>query len=156
MREAFLNYRIDNEGSSVKSGAKVFCVCDEYSSFEDFISSRPERFNAFKYILPVKKYETYLWNYNRLDGSLRAEFLKKMSEEFASAQERGLLDEKLFADVEWRELQMVINSPDSLHGKDLTVVPSVLNPYDHQKTRCVNGEISAAYLFAWRLKHAFR
>ena len=41
-RRAFLHYRIDNENSSVKSGAKVFCVCDflkqmrkEFKVYED-------------------------------------------------------------------------------------------------------------------------
>ena len=76
MREAFLNYRIDNESSSVKSGAKVFCVSDEYASLEDFLFHYPEKASAFRHMIPAKKYETYLWNYNRLDDSLKQDFLK--------------------------------------------------------------------------------
>ncbi|WP_172136048.1 glycosyltransferase [Adlercreutzia sp. ZJ473] len=156
MREAFLNYRIDNANSSVKSGAKVFCVCDEYESFEEFLSARPERSEAFRKMVVAKKYETYLWNYNRLDNALKPEFLEKMTEEFSEAEEKNALDQSLFSPVEWNELQAVISNPEALSGKALTVVPPALDPGEHEKTRYANGEITFFQLLAWKIKHALR
>ena len=156
MREAFLNYRIDNEQSSVKSGAKVFCVCDEYAEFESFIASHPHRAEAFKTMIPVKKYETYLWNYNRLDDSLKPSFLERMTQEFSEAARNNCLDKKLFAPVEWDELMAVISNPESLKGKNLTVIPPNFNVPEHQKTRYINNEISGVRLIASRVKHTIK
>lgn len=155
MREAFLNYRIDNESSSVKSGAKVFCVSDEYASLDDFLSHRPKRAAAFRYIIPAKKYETYLWNYNRLDDRLKPAFLELMTKEFSDANARGDLDEKHFAPIEWTELHEVIFNPEHLAGKTLTVAPCNLNALEHKKTLRANNEISGLHLIAWRIKHLF-
>ena len=155
MREAFLNYRIDNAGSSVKSGAKVFCVCDEYASFEEFVSKRPDRARAFRFMIPAKKYETYLWNYNRLDSSLKAEFLFRMTEEFARYDNEGNLDKALFTDEEWCDLQAVIADPDSVLGSSLTVSAPRFDELSHRQTLCVNGEMSHVRYIAWRLKHVF-
>lgn len=155
VREAYLNYRIDNEGSSVKSGAKVFCVSDEYASFEEFLSRYPEKTEAFRFIIPVKKYETYLWNYNRLDESLKPGFLELMTKEFGEAQTKNNLDEKLFSPLEWAELQAIISDPESLKGKTLSVVPPALDMHEHKETLYANGEISKKHLLAWKVKNAF-
>ena len=156
LREAFLNYRIDNASSSVKSGAKVFCVCDEYQSFETFLSARPERAEAFRTMLVAKKYETYLWNYNRLDDTFKPEFLKRMTDEFSKAKEEGALDKSLFSPIEWSELQAVILHPESLSGKELTVVPPSLDQTERQRTRYVNGEITLPRFLAWKIRHMFQ
>lgn len=155
MREAFLNYRIDNEQSSVKSGAKVFCVCDEYAEFESFIASHPHRAEAFKTMIPVKKYETYLWNYNRLDDSLKPSFLERMTQEFSEAARNNCLDKKLFAPIEWDELMAVITNPESLKGKNLTVIPPDFNVPEHQKTLKLNKQVTDLHLIIWQIKHMF-
>ena len=156
VREAFLNYRIDNVNSSVKSGAKVYCVCDEYASFEDFLSHYPNRAELLRPMIAAKKYETYLWNYNRLDETLKPDFLKKMQEEFLALQVAGALDKTLFTHEEWTELQMILCEPAALSGKNLTVAPPALNMAEHQKTRFANREISKLHLILWKIKHALR
>lgn len=153
MREAFLNYRVDNANSSVKSGAKAFCVCDEYSSFEKFLSLSPDKLEAFRQVVVAKKYETYLWNYNRLDDSLKPEFLDKMKEEFSKAASKGDLKRELFSPVEWEELQTIIASPKNLLGKNLTVVSHNFNMREHQKTLFANGEMSRRQLIVQQAKH---
>lgn len=155
MREAFLNYRIDNANSSVKSSAKVFCVSDEYAELDRFLENKPTCSTRFLKALAAKKYETYLWNYNRLDSSLRDTFLQKMTEEFTDLKEKGLLDKELFTPEEWNELDTIMNDPDSLNLADLTVAAPRLDMFSHQKTRCVNKIISKPYFYAWRLKHIF-
>lgn len=155
MREAFLNYRIDNVNSSVKSGAKVFCVCDEYASFEKFLALYPSNSKAFRQMVAAKKYETYLWNYNRLDNALKPQFLEKMRAEFSEAAKRGDLAKSLFAPIEWKELQAIMATPSALSGTALTVVSHGFNMQEHQKTRFANGEISRLQLIAYQLKHTF-
>lgn len=156
VREAYLNYRIDNAGSSVKSGSKVFCVCDEYESFDEFLSRIPERANTFRFIIQAKKYETYIWNYNRLDDSLRPVFLERMAAEFLRARSEGDLKEELFQPIEWQELNSVIDNPSSFSGKSFTVVPVNLDTVEYQKSRCANGEISRLRFLLWRIKHGLK
>ena len=63
LSEPVLNYRQDNEGSSVNNPGKVFCVCDEYASMEEFVRGRggaDER--ALLGILQRKKLDSFLWN----------------------------------------------------------------------------------------------
>ena len=137
-REAFLNYRTDNANSSVKSGAKVFCVSDEYASFEQLLAKYPEKQEAFAAIVPAKKWETYLWNYNRLDDSLKGEFLELMTREFAAYRDAGTLKRDMFADAEWSEIQQVIDAPESLAGKPLSVVSHVGHKMNHALTIAYN------------------
>ena len=122
-RRAFLHYRIDNENSSVKSGAKVFCVCDEYKSFEELLAKHPTKIDAFKKIVPAKKWETYLWNYNRLDIALRDDFLKQMRKEFKVYEDEDRLDKNFFAVAEWEEVQKLINDKEWKTEQNFTVVP---------------------------------
>lgn len=130
-REAFLNYRVDNAGSSVKSGAKVFCVSDEYHSFEALLSNYPEKEKAFQRVVPAKKWETYLWNYSRLDDSLKNDFLHLMTSEFEDYRQRGLLDRSMFSGEEWAEVQRVIDNPEMIGSRPLTVVSHIPHRANH-------------------------
>ena len=141
-REAFLNYRVDNAGSSVKSGAKVFCVSDEYHSFEALLSKHSACEDAFEKMIPAKKWETYLWNYNRLDDSLKPDFLQLMTTEFGEYARRGVLCRSRFDDVEWTEVQRVINSPERINGKPFSVVGHVSHGINHKITILYNKLIS--------------
>ena len=37
VRDAYLHYRTDNANSSVKAAAKIYCICDEFKSIEEFL-----------------------------------------------------------------------------------------------------------------------
>lgn len=153
-RKAFLNYRVDNAGSSVKSGAKMFCVCDEYDSFEEHLARNPQRAEAFRYVIPSKKYETYVWNYNRLDDSLKPEFMERMSREFAEAKAAGNLKQSAFQDVEWLELNELIENPVAFSNRALTVQYPPQDFKEHRRTCCANGLISRLRMYASFIKHA--
>lgn len=154
VREAYLRYRIDNAGSSVKSGAKVFCVSDEYAGVEEFLAGQPNRLKAFRTLLPAKKYETYVWNFNRLDDVHRSEFAQRMVSEFQQADAYGDLDRNRFQPIEWTELHELMDDPSSFDGRDLTVVYPPLDFRDHQKTRLANGELSRWRYYASLVRHA--
>lgn len=153
-RKAFLNYRVDNAGSSVKSGAKMYCVCDEYESFEKHLARNPQRAEAFRYVIPSKKYETYVWNYNRLDDSLKPEFMERMSREFAEAKAAGNLKQSAFQDVEWKELNELIEDPAAFSDRSLAVQYPPQDFKEHQRTRCANGLISRLRMYGSFVKHA--
>ena len=155
-RKAFLNYRVDNAGSSVKSGAKMYCVCDEYDSFEDCLAADSNRKQAFRYVIPSKKYETYVWNYNRLDSSLKAEFMGRMSREFAEEKAAGNLKQSEFQDIEWKELMELIEDPAVFDGRSLTVQYPPQDFKEHQRTLRANGLISRFRMYGSFVKHALK
>ncbi|QWT17566.1 glycosyltransferase [Collinsella sp. zg1085] len=155
-RKAFLNYRVDNAGSSVKSGAKMYCVCDEYQSLEEHLARNPRRAEAFRSVIPAKKYETYVWNYNRLDIALKPEFMERMSREFAEAKSSGDLRRPAFQDREWGDLMELIENPTALGGRDLAVQYPPEDFKEHQRTRCANGLISRFHMYYLFVRHALR
>lgn len=80
--EAFVSYRQDNEQSSVNSPSKVYCVCDEYKEMFQFIAPKePKAQNRLRAILVRMKYDTYMWNLDRLSLPLGSEFVYKAAEE---------------------------------------------------------------------------
>lgn len=97
IEDPVLFYRQDNEASSVNSAAKVFCVCDEYGSMEEFVDERCAADAARLHrILERMKYDSYLWNYDRLDPELRDGFVARASEELARDLAAYDLDDAYF------------------------------------------------------------
>ncbi len=80
--ESFVSYRQDNEQSSVNSPSKVYCVCDEYEEMFKFIISKdPASQERLRAILVRMKYDTYIWNLDRLALNLGSEFVYRAAEE---------------------------------------------------------------------------
>ena len=107
MPEGYLHYRTDNDGSSVKSASKVFCVCDEYASVEQFLGKYPEKKSALASTINAIKYETYRWNIERLSPELQHSFAERMQQEFVAASNAGELDKALFADFVWNDIEVL-------------------------------------------------
>ena len=107
-----LSYRQDNEGSSVNSSAKAFCVCDEYASMESFVAERGgadvDRLFA---ILERMKFDSYMWNLDRLDASLCEGFALRASEELSAALSDGKLDLGLFEPGARADLLALVRDP---------------------------------------------
>lgn len=114
LHEPVLHYRQDNEASSVNSPSKVYCVCDEYAEMSRFLSSHPEK----QYLIPVMekmKYDSYMWNYDRLSEPLREEFIVRFSDEFRDDSSNGLLDVTLFEPWKRQDLDLIIANPMLFH-----------------------------------------
>lgn len=122
-----LSYRQDNEASSVNSPAKVFCVCDEYEEMERFLSSRidlPRRLAAVKERM---KFDTYMWNYDRLSPELRAQFVPRASAEFRRDLSVGA-DLSLFEPWAEASVKLLANHPDRfVRARSLEGKPGALN-----------------------------
>lgn len=111
LKEHYLHYRRDNDGSSVHSASKVFCLADEMHYYEDFLQKHPAQQEKLLGFWQALKYEKYRWNYDRLAPRHQYEFLKLMHREFADAKARGLLLEKHFAPLAWKNVNIVADTP---------------------------------------------
>ena len=109
--KAYLHYRVDNSGSSVKSSAKVFAVCDEYATSERFMRQDPERTAAFAPLLNLLKLGTYRWNFNRRG------FAERMADEYRAAREAGELDESYFSPNDWTMLSLLMEDLDGFMAR---------------------------------------
>ena len=109
--KAYLYYRIDNAGSSVKSLSKVFCICDEYKNIWEFARSREEVFEKLKYRIPQIQFGGYIWNLERLTPGLQYSFYQNYIEEFQAFEKEGLLNEEYFDEVVWEKLQGMLANP---------------------------------------------
>lgn len=111
LKEHYLHYRKDNDGSSVHSASKVFCLADEMHYYEAFLEKHPAEKEALKGFWQALKYEKYRWNYDRLAPQHQYSFLKLMHKEFSEAKAQGLLEEKNFASLAWKNVNIVASNP---------------------------------------------
>jgi glycosyltransferase involved in cell wall biosynthesis len=117
LKEAYLHYRQDNESSSVNSPSKVYCVCDEYEEMTRYLDERPQQ---KVYLDPVKtkmRYDSYMWNYERLVEQFQVSFLKRFKEDFDRAELEGTLDLELFEPWKILDLQTIRQSPALYHAQ---------------------------------------
>lgn len=108
---AFLHYRQDNEASSVNSPGKVYCVCDEYAEMLRYVG---ERGLDEGFLLPVvakMRYDSYMWNFERLAPELREGFARRMAEDFRREDEAGSPDFALFEPWKIPERQAIVDDP---------------------------------------------
>ncbi len=109
--DPILHYRQDNEKSSVNSAAKVYCVCDEYASMASFVNDRLDGDPRLMGILECMKFDSYMWNYDRLSGGLRGGFIVRASREFADDLDKGLVDFRLFDPWTAADLRLLASDP---------------------------------------------
>ena len=120
LKEALVFYRQDNAASSVNSPAKVYCVCDEYAEMDRYLDTLPEVPDWLWAVKTKMKYNTYMWNYERLADEFQLEFLQRMSTEMAAEQDLGRLDWKLFEEWKVFDLKSILYSPEGYHQDRLS------------------------------------
>lgn len=114
--QAIIHYRQDNEASSVNSPSKVYCVCDEYEEMDRFLDSRPEKKASLKSVEEKMKYDSYMWNYDRLASELAGEFINRFAEEFRRDTDAGFVDLSLFEPWKQEDLACIMRSPQAYHA----------------------------------------
>lgn len=119
LQEAFLHYRQDNETSSVNSKGKVFCVCDEYAEMQRFLDEHPEKKGTLEYIKNRIKYDSYMWNYERLADKYKYIFIERAAAEFKNDMEQGKLDKQYFEWYKWENLFSIIEDHIAWHTKKM-------------------------------------
>ena len=113
VEDCYLHYRQDNENSSINSPGKVFCVCDEYEEMERFLKANPEL--SLEGVRLRLKYDSYIWNYERLSTELKLQFLPKASEEFKSDIEAGYVKPEYFPGYKYDTLHFIADDPMGYH-----------------------------------------
>lgn len=120
--DPIVNYRQDNESSSVNNRGKIFCVCEEYAEIERWLKSLPCDDRA-RLLFPVEqtaKYDSYMWNYVRLAPEFRLDFLKGMQNEFQNALDEGLVTFDDFKPWKRMNLGMILESPEKFERENAT------------------------------------
>ena len=131
IEDVILDYRQDNEQSSVNSAAKAHCVCDEYDEIERWLEAHDAP-DALTGIMLRAKYNNYLWNYDRLIDDLRAEFLERFSVEFGKDMEAGRVDLSRFEPWAEADLKALVSSPETFRKcRDDVRSPGKLNTFKH-------------------------
>ena len=115
MKECFLHYRQDNESSSINSPGKVYCVCDEYDEMQKFLDKNPTMKTVLEPIMVRIKFDTYMWNYERLSEPLQAKFIKRFSEDFKKHSLNGSLQRNYFETYKWNQVAQIITDCDKYH-----------------------------------------
>lgn len=111
---AVLHYRQDNEASSVNSPGKVFCVCDEYDEMVRFADARDDA-PELRRILAKMRFDSYMWNYDRLAPELRLDFVRRMAEDFRVEDEAGVVDYGMFEPWKVVDRKAIVADPDAWH-----------------------------------------
>lgn len=143
----FLHYRRDNEGSSVNTDAKVYCICDEMHYYEKFLQEHPEKKSFWPYYITLK-YEKYRWNFARISPQAQWPFLKLMYDEFFQAKQAGLLEKNLFLTTAWSNLCEIIDNPVRYFEKNCKTyyarfgLPDEYTPKIITKSKCAKPEVS--------------
>ncbi len=119
IREAFLHYRQDNSESSVNSKGKVFCVCDEYKEMQRFLDTSPILKGRLESVLWRIKFDSYMWNFERVGTKYKFLFLERASEEFKEGMELGVLDKNYFERHKWERLERIIKDPVDEYNKSM-------------------------------------
>lgn len=119
LRDAFLHYRQDNENSSVNSKGKVFCICDEYEEMQHFLDEHPEKKGQMEYIKNRIKYDSYIWNYERLAPKYKYIFIERAASELKEDMADAKLEKSYFEWYRWENLFAIINDPIDWHTKTM-------------------------------------
>jgi len=112
----YVHYRQDNEASSINSTAKAYCVCDEYEEIERFLASLPEPDPDVENLFPLMLYDTFIWNYKRLDPTLKLPFLEVASHWFRRLLDEGKVEWSRFSEYKRLSFRMIAYTPMTYHS----------------------------------------
>ena len=97
IEDHLLHYRTDNINSSVNNPKKIFCICDEYNEIWRYARRDIQSFEKVRNLIPVLQFAAYKWNFNRLSGIFKRQFLRQFHQEFKHLQDGKLIDQNLFS-----------------------------------------------------------
>lgn len=146
MSECFLHYRQDNENSSVNSAGKVYCISEEYEEMERFLCERPLLKGKLEKIRIRLKYDSYIWNYERLSEELQKEFIQFASKDLEKDMHLGYCDKTKFPWYKWKTLNWIIQEPLEYHRWRLAEKKGI--PFD--------GNVYMDSRKAWRIEQKIR
>ncbi len=109
--KAFYMLRRDRDESSVFNKGKIYSVFDEYSFIDQNISDEIKNNENFAKIYWKKKFDHYIYHYNRIADDSKIFFLCRMSEEFKKSNDKNEIDLSMFYDTRKRDVEDIVNHP---------------------------------------------
>ena len=109
IKNAYLNYRFDNDNSSVKQKNKIYAICSEYDEITKFLNNNPDIKSVVNTAKLVNQYNGYVWNIRRISKEYRDEFIDRFQEEFKKFEQSGEIDKKFYKQVKKCELDLLLN-----------------------------------------------
>ena len=113
LRRAFLHYRTDNPGSSVRSRDKTFALMDECACIEDYLRRHAADPRLWELLANVRfrlyRREARL----RMDDAQRAAFLERAVAEYLVDRDEGRYARVLWSERDWDELQRILADPEA-------------------------------------------
>lgn len=119
----YLHYRQDNENSSVNSEKKVYCVCDEYQEMKRFLNSYSGNRKRMERIRNRMKYDSYMWNLERLAPQFRRGFVEHASDELRDNLKNEELSSAYFETYDWKDLKLLTDDPEKFYRDKVEKTP---------------------------------
>lgn len=135
MEDCFLHYRQDNESSSINNPGKVYCVCDEYDAIERFLDAQPLKKAKLIPVMVRIKYDSYMWNYERLAEPLQREFIQRFQSDFQRHLQNGFLQKPYFEWYRWAKVHQIMEDPLKYHQIQLQIKAGILDENYKWETR---------------------
>jgi len=146
MNEGFYRYRMDNPDSSSNNKGKVDAHKLEFGLLKEYIDQ-----NHFDQIhqdlFYWKKYNSYIYNYQRIADEYKREYLHSISKEFQEELDAGKISSEVFYYPEIDEIEWIADSPDDYyeqHSEDsikVSVVIPVFNSSQYLR-ECMDSVIN--------------
>lgn len=105
--------RRDNPNSSVKDTGKVYCMNVEYDYIEDLLRKDTDVWERFKAMFWLKRFGNYTFTLSRIDSSFIPEYCERIREDFLRARDAGELDQAVFSEKQWNDLQAIFANPQA-------------------------------------------
>ena len=113
---AYVQYRVDNENSSVNNRGKIYCITDEYKEIHKYIDKKAELKKYEQYIYMLQ-FNAYQWNIDRLAKNFKKEFFDYYYKEFCFLKDKGLLTNEFFSRAYYIDFDLFFNKPDKYYKK---------------------------------------
>ena len=106
----FYMNRRDNPNSSIKNKNKVYAMKNEYDYIRNILEKNENLKSKFLGIYWVKKYNNYMFTFNRIDKKFKKEFIKVFSKEFKEGYNNNEIDENLFRKKDLKKIHLLVSN----------------------------------------------
>ena len=108
----FYCIRRDNPNSTVNNPNEAYIICNEYDYIYEFLKKDQTRLSLFMPYYVVKKYDNYLFVYNKISDEYKLEFLQRFRNEFIEYQKNGLISKEAFSKNKLSSVESIIANPE--------------------------------------------
>lgn len=135
---AFYHYRNDNENASVKSRAKVYCVCDELKDIEDYLRYREDLAYVKAHWLALYRFFCYRWNYNRILDEHKPAFLRRWQDELSRDNDMELINRDDYPEEMLEQIDAMLADRELFFVEEMNRIKELAYIREHMKTTRLN------------------